>query len=57
MLQDKKMVWQKKFDIPTLAPGATTHKQFMAPGRIDWDGWGCQIYPSTPSSNSALPRR
>jgi hypothetical protein len=57
LYKDKKMVWQKKFDIPTLAPGATTHKQFMAPGRIDWDGWGCQIYPSTPSSNSALPRR
>ncbi len=57
LYKDKNMVWQKEFNIATLAPGATTHKQFMAPGRIDWNEWGCQLYPSLPSNGAGLPRR
>ncbi|MBL7218745.1 MAG: hypothetical protein ISS69_01405 [Phycisphaerae bacterium] len=57
LYNDKNMVWQKKFDIATLAPGATTHKQFMAPGHVKWNEWGCQLYPSMPSGGSGLPRR
>ena len=56
LYMDKKIVWQKQFDIATLAPGATTHKQFMAPGRIEWDGWGCQVYPSMPSNDGSAPK-
>jgi|GEM_PF-2546465 len=57
LYKDKNMVWQKQFDIANLAPGATTHMQFMAPGRIQWNEWGCQLYPSMPSSSAGLPRR
>ena len=57
LYKDKEMAWQKKFDIATLAPGATTYIQFMAPGRVQWNEWGCQLYPSMPSDKVGLPRK
>ena len=57
LYKDKSVTWQKKFDIATLAPGGTVYKQFMAPGHVQWDGWGCQVYPSMPSDNGGAPKR
>jgi hypothetical protein len=55
LYKGKEMTWQTKFDIATLAPGATVYKQLMAPGHIQWSEWGCQLYPSMPSDASGLP--
>ena len=57
LYKDKELAWQKKFDVATLAASATTYIQFAAPGRIQWNEWGCQLYPSMPSSKVGLPRR
>jgi len=57
LYKDKDMAWEQTFEIASLAPGATIYKQFMAPGRVEWNEWGCQLYPSMPSSGAGLPRR
>ena len=57
LYNDEEMVWQKKFDIATLAPGATKPMDFMAPGHIQWNEWGCQLYPFMPSKKTGSPRR
>jgi len=44
----KDQIWQKEFNVQTLLPGKSTEVRIMAPGSIDWDGWFCNIYPSTP---------
>jgi len=53
----KKEVWQRKFKVDSLLPGKTIDVQIMAPGRIDWDGWFCNIYPSVPTGADGLPKR
>jgi len=57
LYKDGEMAWQKNFTPPDLAPGATSYVQFMAPGEVLWDVWGCQIYPSKPSNTTGAPRQ
>jgi hypothetical protein len=56
--KDGSMTWQKDFRPPDLQPGKTTYIQFMAPGNIEWDVFGCQIKPSkTSESTGGTPRQ